>query len=227
MRPMVLALILFAFPACAKREVISPASTTPPAAAKAPAPELAGEDPEPPDAQARAEAVVSAEFNRNKTTALQMNMTTIVDHKSTLVGVASSLVPKEEKIEEKLARLGARVTETEVTIQLPGSVLFDFDSSKIRPDAERTLRDVSQIIAGYPGRPVRIEGHTDSIASDEYNQKLSEQRAKSVVDWLVSSGSDRARLQAAGLGETKPVGANETAEGRQKNRRVEVVIARK
>jgi outer membrane protein OmpA-like peptidoglycan-associated protein len=185
-------------------------------------------DPEPPDAQARAEAVVNADFNRNKRTSLQMNITTLAMNRTTrLSGAATNLAAREDKIEDKLARLQAKVTETEVTIQLPGSILFDFDSAKIRPDAERTLTELSEVINAYAGRPVRIDGHTDSIASDEYNQKLSEQRARSVTSWLSSNGVDAGRLQANGVGEAKPVATNDTSEGRQLNRRVEVVIAKK
>jgi outer membrane protein OmpA-like peptidoglycan-associated protein len=156
-----------------------------------------------------------------------MNITTIVGKTSELSGFSTGLVAAEDKIEDKLARLSAKVTETEVTIQLSGSILFDFDSAQIRPDAERTLSDVKSVIASYAGRPVRIEGHTDSIASDQYNQKLSEQRAQSVVDWFAKNGIERPRLTAFGAGETKPVASNDTSAGRQQNRRVEIVIARR
>jgi outer membrane protein OmpA-like peptidoglycan-associated protein len=184
-------------------------------------------DNEPADAQARAEAVVSADFNRNKRTSLQMSMTTIVGRTSELEGFATGLAAKEEKIDDRLARLNAKVTETEVVIQLPGAILFDFDSANIRPDADRALTDVAQVIAAYAQRPVRIEGHTDSIAGDDYNQSLSERRAASVVNWLTSRGVQKSRLASAGFGEKKPVATNDTAAGRQLNRRVEVVIAKK
>lgn len=182
---------------------------------------------EPPDAQERAEAVVGADFNREKTTGLTMNITTLVGRTSELTGFATSMAPKEERLEDRLERLGAKVTETEVVIQLPGSILFDFDSANIRPDAHRALTDVTQVIKAYASRPARVEGHTDSVASDEYNQSLSERRAKSVADWLATNGVERARLAVTGYGEKKPVATNETAAGRQLNRRVEVVIARK
>jgi OOP family OmpA-OmpF porin len=74
---------------------------------------------------------------------------------------------------------------------------------------------------------VRVEGHTDSIASDDYNQALSERRARAVAKWLDDYGIDGSRLTAKGYGESKPVAENDTAAGRQKNRRVEVVIAKK
>lgn len=185
------------------------------------------EDPEPPDAQARAESVVLADFNRNKTTRLVMNITTLVGRTSELSGFSTATAPREEKIEDTLSRLGAKVTESEVRIQLPGSILFDFDSADVRPDASRTLGEVVQVIRSYAQRPVRIDGHTDSIASDDYNRALSERRARAVLEWLVANGVERPRLAAAGQGETQPVASNDSAAGRQLNRRVEIVIARK
>lgn len=186
-----------------------------------------GEDPEPADAQARAEAVVNADFNKDKTTKLTMSMTSIVGHTSTLEGFATGMAATSDKIEDRLSRLGAKVSDTEVVIQLPGAILFDFDSSAIRQDAARALNDVAEVIKAYAQRPVRIEGHTDSIASDDYNQSLSKRRAQSVMDWLASHGIERTRLTSQGFGETKPVASNDDAAGRQRNRRVEVVIAKK
>jgi outer membrane protein OmpA-like peptidoglycan-associated protein len=227
MRIAIAVLIVF-FVACKPKEKPVP-ETAAPAAAAAPAASATAtfEDPEPPEAQARAEAVVNADFNKNKRSTLQMSMTTIVGRTSELEGFATGLAAKEEKIDDKLARLNAKVTETEVVIQLPGAILFDFDSANIRPDAERALTDVAQVIAAYAQRPVRVDGHTDSIASDDYNQSLSERRAASVVSWLAAHGVERARLASAGFGETKPVATNDTPAGRQLNRRVEVVIAKK
>lgn len=227
MRSLVCVTLAFSL-ACSKGEVPAQAAA---AASPSSRQELAvssgAEDPEPPDAQARAEAVLHEPFNAGKTTRLVMSMTTIVGQTSSLQGIGTQLAAREEKIEDKLTRLSAKVTDAEVVIQLPGAILFDFDSARIRPDAERTLTDVAQVIASYAKRPVRIEGHTDSVASDDYNRTLSERRAASVVDWLAAHGADRSRITAAGLGESKPVATNETAAGRQLNRRVEVVIARK
>lgn len=214
--------------ACGRAEVPAPTTgTTPASAAPVAAPPVAFDDPEPPDAQARAEAVVNEPYNRNKTTKLVMKMTPIVARTSEVQGLAIGLVPREDKIEDRLARLGAKVTETEVVIQLPGAILFDFDSAEIRPDAERALTDVAEVIRSYANRPVRVEGHTDSMADDEYNQKLSERRAASVAAWLGSHGIETSRVRTAGFGEKRPVASNDTSDGRQRNRRVEVVIAKK
>jgi outer membrane protein OmpA-like peptidoglycan-associated protein len=183
-------------------------------------------DPEPADAQARAEQVVGDPINRDKITQLTMRITTLENRTSGLEGFTSGLSPANTSLDDRLTRLGAEITNMEITIRLPGSVLFDFDSAEIRPDAARTLTEVAEVIKGYAGKPVRIEGHTDSIASDAYNQKLSELRAQSVKAWLVARGSERARLSTQGFGETKPVADNNTADGRQRNRRVEVIISK-
>jgi outer membrane protein OmpA-like peptidoglycan-associated protein len=181
-------------------------------------------DPEPPGAQEIAEQVLSAPWNETKVTQLTMSITTLVDRTTGLQGFQTGLAPAGTTLDQRLSRLGAEVTGTEVTIRLPGSVLFDFDSAQIRPDAERTLAEVAEVIKGYPRRPVRIEGHTDSVASDDYNQKLSDRRAASVRAWLVARGLEGTRLATRGFGETRPVADNATAEGRQRNRRVEVII---
>lgn len=226
MRPAFAVLMILAGCAAEEQEPeTAPAAATQQAvvATPAPAPE---DDYVPAEAQALAESVVNAEFNRDKTTRLVMNITTIVGRTSALTGFSTAIAAREEKIDDRLSRLAARVTETEVIIQLPGAILFDFDSASIRPDAERALEDVRQVIASYAGRPVRIDGHTDSVAGDEYNRQLSERRAKSVAQWLTSRGVDQARVTTAGLGESRPVATNDTSEGRQKNRRVEIVIAK-
>jgi outer membrane protein OmpA-like peptidoglycan-associated protein len=197
------------------------------AAQAAAVPAATEEDFVPADAQQRAEAVLNAGFNRDKTTKLQMNITTLVGRTSSLEGFSTGLTAREEKIEDRLSRLNAKVTGTEVIIQLPGSILFDFDSAAIRPDAERALEDVRQVIASYAARPVKIEGHTDSVASDDYNVRLSQARASSVAKWLTDHGVEKSRLTATGAGESRPVASNDTSEGRQKNRRVEIVIATK
>lgn len=228
-----LVLLVLAAAACGANERPAPperAATAPAAAAGASAPASAVDvdwvDPEPPDAQARAEQVLDAAWNRNKTTALQMRITTLVDRTTGIEGFASALAARDVSVDERLGRLGARVTEQEIVISLPGSVLFDFDSAGVRPDAERTLRDVAEVLNAHRDRPVRVEGHTDAIASDAYNRTLSEKRAKAVAAWLAAHGVTAARMTTAGRGEEQPVADNDTPAGRQKNRRVEIVIGK-
>jgi len=181
-------------------------------------------DPEPPGAQAVAEQNVSATWNADKVTRLQMSITTLVNSTTGLVGTRTGVAAAATTLDERLTRLHAQTTGTEITIRLPGSVLFDFDSAEIRADAERTLSEVAEVLKAYAQRPMRIEGHTDSVASDDYNLKLSERRAQSVEAWLASRGGVKAAFAAKGWGESKPAATNDTAAGRQLNRRVEVII---
>jgi outer membrane protein OmpA-like peptidoglycan-associated protein len=182
-------------------------------------------DPEPPGAQAVAEQNVGAAWNANKLTRLVMSMTTLKwDTTTGLVGRSTGLAAAATTLDERLSKLNAETTQTEITIRLPGSVLFDFDSDKIRPDAERTLTEVAEVLKAYAQRPMRIEGHTDSVASDDYNLKLSERRAQSVQTWLTSRGGVKAAFATKGWGESKPAATNDTPAGRQQNRRVEVII---
>ena len=182
-------------------------------------------DPEPPGAQAIAEQNVGAAWNAGKTTRLVMSMTTLkMDTTTGLVGRSTGLAAAATTLDERLSKLNAQTTQTEITIRLPGSVLFDFDSAEIRPDAERTLTEVAEVLKAYAQRPMRIEGHTDSVASDDYNLKLSERRARSVQGWLTSRGGVKATFATRGWGESRPAATNDDAAGRQQNRRVEVII---
>ena len=108
-------------------------------------------------------------------------------------------------------------------------MLFDFDSTALKPDASGDL--VAEVIVLAEGRPASIRGHTDSGGADAYNQDLSNRRALAVRDYLVQRhGIDAARLEAVGLGETQPLAPNENPDGsdnpggREANRRVEVVL---
>ena len=103
-------------------------------------------------------------------------------------------------------------------------VNFDFDKASIRPDATPVLDEAVRTLRDQPDIDVRVEGYTDAIGSDAYNQRLSERRAKAVMNYLVSRGIAPSRLQAVGYGESNPVASNETAEGRAQNRRAELVV---
>lgn len=103
-------------------------------------------------------------------------------------------------------------------------VLFDFGSYTLKPGAREKLAKISGILLAHPGLTLQIEGHTDSVGSDEFNQQLSEQRAGSVRDFLAEQGVPVSSITAKGFGKTQPVASNDTPEGRQKNRRVEIVL---
>ena len=108
-------------------------------------------------------------------------------------------------------------------ITLDSGVLFDVDKYNIRPDAEKILNDLAKVLKEAEITAFQIDGHTDSDASDEHNQTLSENRANSVKNYLASQGVN-AEITTHGYGESRPVATNETAEGKQQNRRVEIII---
>lgn len=116
----------------------------------------------------------------------------------------------------------APVTEFE-TVTLDSEVTFAFDSDEIRPGAHHTLDGVATTLRDNPDLRVRIEGHTDSVGSAQYNEGLSQRRADSVRDFLGSRGIADQRMTTRGYGENRPVATNETDEGRAQNRRVEIV----
>lgn len=101
-------------------------------------------------------------------------------------------------------------------------ITFDFNKATIKPESEATLAGVLALLAKDPKLALAIEGHTDNVGGAAPNQKLSEARAKSVVDWLVAHGVAAARLTSSGFGLTQPVASNDDAEGRARNRRVEL-----
>ncbi|HUE89214.1 MAG TPA: OmpA family protein [Vicinamibacterales bacterium] len=141
--------------------------------------------------------------------------------------VAGAVVGLESALED----LGAKVSEAEIRIDLSADVLFDFDKADIKKEAEPSLQKVATVVSANPGAQVAIEGHTDGRGADAYNQTLSEQRAASVKQWLVTNAKlNAANITTRGWGRTKPIAHNtkpegsDDPEGRAKNRRVEIVV---
>jgi len=104
-------------------------------------------------------------------------------------------------------------------------VLFDTGQYTLKPAAREKLAKVSGIVLAHPGLRLQVEGHTDSVGSDEFNQQLSEKRAAAVRDFLVQQGISINAVTARGFGKTTPVASNDTAAGRQLNRRVEMIVS--
>jgi outer membrane protein OmpA-like peptidoglycan-associated protein len=104
-------------------------------------------------------------------------------------------------------------------------VLFDTGQYSLKPAAREKLSKISGIVLAYPTLALEVEGHTDSVGSDELNQRLSENRANAVRDFLVAQGIVRSSIGSQGLGESQPVSTNDTATGRQQNRRVELIVS--
>lgn len=111
-----------------------------------------------------------------------------------------------------------------IAVKFDNSLMFDFDSAQLRPEARDQLRNLANNLHEYPNTDLVIVGHTDAIGSDEYNMGLSRRRANSAADYLRSQGVSSARITTVGKGEREPIASNETDYGRQQNRRVEVAI---
>jgi choice-of-anchor C domain-containing protein len=114
-------------------------------------------------------------------------------------------------------------SEREIQVSLGAEILFDTGESTLRPVARTALEQLAALIREHPDLPIEIEGHTDSVGTLAYNQRLSRDRAESVKRWLAANGAvQESRMTTTGFGPTRPVAPNGTAEGRQRNRRVEV-----
>lgn len=142
---------------------------------------------------------------------------------------AQQLAKQEQETRERLKSQLSAVLETRETargliMEMP-DVLFDFNKYTLKPAAREKLAKVSGILLAYPDLKVQVEGYTDSIGSAEYNQKLSEERADSVKDYLVSQNVHDSNVSAEGFGKNDPIADNSTAAGRAKNRRVELVVS--
>jgi outer membrane protein OmpA-like peptidoglycan-associated protein len=120
--------------------------------------------------------------------------------------------------------LETRETQRGLIVNI-NDVLFDFNQYTLKPGAREKLAKVSGILLAYPGLKIQLEGHTDSVGSDDYNMKLSQQRADSVRSYLVSQGVTGDSVNATGFGKADPVATNDTAAGRQQNRRVDMVVS--
>ena len=128
------------------------------------------------------------------------------------------------KLQQELAALQAQQTDRGMVLTL-GDVLFDTARAELKSGAFSTIDRLATFLRENPERRVAIEGHTDSVGSDSSNLSLSQRRADAVRAALASRGIDGTRITAQGMGEAAPVASNDTGEGRQRNRRVEVIIA--
>jgi outer membrane protein OmpA-like peptidoglycan-associated protein len=128
-------------------------------------------------------------------------------------------------LEAQLAELNAKQTDRGMVVTL-GDMLFDTGKSRLLPGGSRNVEKLAAFFVKNPDRTASIEGHTDSVGSDSMNRALSERRAEAVMAALVREGVPRASLIAQGFGADMPTASNDTAAGRQMNRRVEIVIAK-
>lgn len=138
---------------------------------------------------------------------------------------AELMKAKQEALNMKreMAALQAESTDRGMVLTL-GDVLFDVNEATLAPGATRNIEKIAAFMRNYPDRPAVIEGHTDSMGDEDYNMDLSRDRAFSVRDALVRAGVPTQRLTTKGFGETLPVATNNNSQGRQKNRRVEIIF---
>lgn len=133
-----------------------------------------------------------------------------------------------KELKEQTAGSGIDVTEVDggeaILVNLPDGVTFDVGSAVIQPNFQATLDTVANNLVQYPNSIIDVYGHTDSTGSDAFNQRLSERRAQSVTNYLVSRGVANARIRWQGFGESQPIADNTTEYGRSRNRRVEIKI---
>ena len=137
---------------------------------------------------------------------------------------AKEMSAKAKKMAATLTDISATDTERGLVITM-GSILFELNESELKSSSKTTVAKIADFLNQYPERDVLVEGFTDSTGSSDYNQTLSDKRAKAVTALLAGNGIDKNRLNAVGYGESYPAATNDTSLGRQKNRRVEIVVA--
>ena len=141
-------------------------------------------------------------------------------------GIGYYMDQQEEMLRQRLRNSGVSVTRIgdQIILNMPGNITFATDSQDINRNFYPVLNSVGLVLAEFNKSSVEISGHTDSTGSSDYNQRLSEQRAQSVASYLISGGVQASRLFVLGRGESAPIASNDTPQGRQTNRRVEIRI---
>lgn len=143
------------------------------------------------------------------------------------VAVGEYMNRQERELRRRTEGTGVEVERRgdELVLTMPSGITFPFNRYDIQPQFRSTLDQIAATLTEYPQTMIDIYGHTDSVGSDAYNQTLSENRARSVADYLEARGVQRVRMATRGFGETQPVADNSTESGRAANRRVEIRIS--
>lgn len=129
-----------------------------------------------------------------------------------------------EEIENEIDGVTVERVGEGIALKFDSGILFGFDSSTLQPQAKENIYKLADILKKYPDSNILVAGHTDSDGAEQYNQSLSERRAKAVSDYTMMQGVSSSRLSVVGLGETEPIATNSTESGKQLNRRVEIAI---
>jgi outer membrane protein OmpA-like peptidoglycan-associated protein len=189
-------------------------------------------DPEAPDDPEAQKAAIAALARAPEPQKLKAEIRDVPGITRDIDSQGVGLLARVESIEKAMEDLGAEVMEQEIRVALSADLLFDFDQHDLKPEAEAELTSLALLVREKSSGTARIYGHTDARGSEEYNQALSERRAKSVRQWLIEHGDlgPDIEIETRGMGEGHPVAPNtnpdgsDNAEGRALNRRVEVSI---
>jgi len=168
-------------------------------------------------------AALSAQREHARLDARTQEADTAKGQAATARMAAASSEQEAAELQRQIDALQAKVTDRGLVLTL-GDVLFETGRADLKAGAAGNLSKLVAFLTKYPERTVAIEGYTDSIGSDDYNQALSQRRADSVRSYLVRAGIESGRLSATGMGKNDPVAGNDSAIGRQQNRRVAVII---
>jgi outer membrane protein OmpA-like peptidoglycan-associated protein len=204
--------------------------------ARAEADRMAAEQAKTAAEQAKAEAQqAAADAARQKAAADQARADALAQQQAAMAEAdrarqaAQQAENEKTQLRERLRQQLNMILETRETarglIVNISDVLFDFNKYDLKPGAREKMAKVAGILLAYPGLKIQVEGHTDSIGTDDYNLKLSQRRADSVHSYLVGQGVPAPTVSSIGLGKSNPVASNDTAAGRQQNRRVELVVS--
>jgi outer membrane protein OmpA-like peptidoglycan-associated protein len=139
--------------------------------------------------------------------------------------IVGAMMDKQERELRQIEGVNVtRVDDDELKVTVKNEVLFDTNSTTLRSASRDSLQEMADVFEKYPDTTIVVEGHADSTGSESYNQRLSERRANSVAGYLENMGVRGSRIDAVGFGESQPRASNNTASGRQLNRRVEIHI---
>lgn len=141
-------------------------------------------------------------------------------------GVGYYMDVQEAKLRQRLEDTGVGVTREgeNIVLNMPSNITFGVNESTLRPDFTDVLESVASVLEEYKSTMIEVAGHTDNTGSEQYNQLLSQQRAQAVTNYLIQFGVEPVRIDTVGYGENSPIASNNTAAGRQQNRRVELTL---
>jgi outer membrane protein OmpA-like peptidoglycan-associated protein len=139
--------------------------------------------------------------------------------------IVGAMMDKQERELRQIEGVNVqRTADDELKVTVKNDVLFDTGSASLRSASRDALREMADVFEKYPNTTISVQGHTDSVGSNAYNERLSERRANSVAGYIENLGVRSSRVDTVGYGESRPRASNNTASGRQQNRRVEIHI---